>query len=66
MTADDIKSHPDYKTGYFDAIDDRPNTGYASVEYADGRSAGLFARDAFLRAGFKQDSEDSFSLSMKL
>ncbi len=66
MTTDDIKSHPDYKAGYFDAIDDRPDTGYGSMEYVAGRSAGFFARNAFLRAGFKQDSEDSFSLSMKL
>lgn len=64
--SENLKGHPDYEVGYFDAINERPDEGNGSAEYAAGRAAGLFARGAFERAGFQQDGEDSFSLKMRL
>jgi hypothetical protein len=63
---EDLRKLPDYETGYADGLNDRNPTDKGTIAYEAGWAAGRRARQVFQKAGFTQDGEDSFSLSLKL
>jgi hypothetical protein len=64
MNMEKIKSHPDYQAGYADGLNNHNPAGKGSVPYEAGWAAGTFARSAFLKAGFVQEDEDTFSIRL--
>jgi hypothetical protein len=61
---ENLKSHPDYEAGYADGLNNHNPPGKGSIAYETGWAAGRFARQAFLKAGFTHEDEDTFTIRL--
>lgn len=57
-----IKQHPHYHEGFFDALDGEPIFDDATSEYRAGWEAAWESKRIFEKAGFKKNGRD-FSIS---